>query len=177
MWCDVKDKVEAAVGDWNWKIIFLYLTVIILFIVVAYQTYYKYIVPRLDPDFVPNKEFHYNLRPSKRKYKSTPGSGSGEGKDDEDETAELMFFCVKWCPHCKKAEPEWQKVVDKFTGKKIGKTWIYFHKIDCEDDEDLAEEYKISGYPTIKLIKKDQVVEYNAKPIATTLEEFLRTTL
>ena len=96
---------------------------------------------------------------------------------DPGELAELMFFCVKWCPHCKKAEPEWNKLVKKFDGKKINKSTVFFKKIDCEDSEALADQYKIQGYPTIKLEKGDQIIEYNAKPNAETLEEFLRSQL
>ena len=96
---------------------------------------------------------------------------------DPGELAELMFFCVKWCPHCKKAKPEWNKVMEKFDNKKINGVTVYFKEIDCEDDEELANEYKVDSYPTIKLIKGDQVIEYNAKPEAEILEEFLFTTL
>ena len=169
----MSDKIKAATSGWDWKIIFLYLAVISGFIVVAHQTYYKYILPRLNPDFVPNKEFI-----NKKSDMQIPGLPGGNDTGDPDleagELAELLFFCVKWCPHCKKAEPEWKKLVKKFEGKKINKSTIFFKKIDCEDSEALADQYKIEGYPTIKLEKGDQIIEYNAKPNAETLEEFLR---
>ena len=166
----MSDKIKAATSGWDWKIIFLYLAVIGGFIIVAYQTYYKYILPRLNPDFVPNKEFI-----NKKSDMQIPGFPGGDDTDLETgELAELLFFCVKWCPHCKKAEPEWKKLVKKFEGKKINKSTIFFKKIDCEDSEALADQYKIEGYPTIKLEKGDQIIEYNAKPNAETLEEFLR---
>ena len=179
MWCEVRDKIKSATSDWNWKMILLYLCVIVLFVFIAYQTYYKYILPRLNPDFVPNREFiqDFSLTGSKPLI---PGakkpSGGGEG-----DPAELLFFCVKWCPHCKKAEPEWNKLVSKFENKKINKSKVFFKKIDCEDDEALADEYKVEGYPTIKLLVNDgdgeRIIEYNAKPNADTLEEFLRSQL
>ena len=88
---------------------------------------------------------------------------------------------MKWCPHCKKAEPEWNKLVTKFENKTINKSKIFFKRIDCEDDEALADEYGVEGYPTIKLVVNDEkgerIVEYNAKPNAETLEEFLRSQL
>jgi hypothetical protein len=37
--------------------------------------------------------------------------------------------------------------------------------------------YKIEGYPTIKLLKGDQVIEYDAKPTKSTMEQFLHTVL
>ena len=167
MWCDIQDKIKASIGDWNMKVIFLYLGIIVLFIILAYQVYYKYILPRLNPDFLPNKEFET----------SGETDGADGKKTKKIDTAELIFFCVKWSPHCKKAKPEWEKVMKKFEDQKINGVTIYFKEIDCEVDEELANEYKVDSYPTIKLIKGDQVIEYNAKPEADILEEFLFTTL
>ena len=175
--CAVRDRVAAATSGWDWKWILLYLAIIALFIYVAHETYYKYILPRLNPNFVPNKEF---INKNKDMELPFPFPGAPDDPDDPDnpddqgEPAELLFFCVKWCPHCKKADPEWNKIVKKFEGQKINKSTIFFKKIDCEDDEALADRYKIEGYPTIKLEKGDQIIEYNAKPNAETLEEFLR---
>ena len=44
-------------------------------------------------------------------------------------------------------------------------------------DEELMNKYKIEGYPTIKLLKDSQVVEYDAKPTKSTMEQFLHTVL
>ena len=97
--CNLKDTTAAAVSDWNWKVIFLYLLVIGIFIIVAYQIYYNYILPRLDPDFVPNKEFLYENRPSGKPYPDHGGKGGGQGKDCKGgDCAELMFFLCKMVP-------------------------------------------------------------------------------
>jgi len=178
--CAVRDRVAAATSGWDWKWILLYLAIIALFIYVAHQTYYKYILPRLNPNFVPNREFI-----NKNKDMQLPtfpfGKPDLKPSDDPDdpnfdagEPAELMFFVTKWCPHCKKANPEWNKLVKKWEGKKINKSRIFFKKIDCEDNEALADEYNIESYPTIKLERGDQIIEYNAKPNFEILEEFLR---
>ena len=98
LWCKIKDKIQPIINDWDFKIIFLYLAVILLLIFFAYRIYNTYIYPRLNPDFVPNKEF--------------------EVKKKSNE-AEFLFFCVKWCPHCNAARPEWTKVKAKFQNKKI----------------------------------------------------------
>jgi hypothetical protein len=39
------------------------------------------------------------------------------------------------------------------------------------------DKYNIEGYPTIKLIKDNQVIEYDAKPTKLTMEQFLITVL
>jgi len=184
MWCEVRDRVKSATSDWNWKMILLYLAIIILFVFIAYQTYYKYILPRLNPDFVPNREFIQDFSLTGPDKPLIPGAKKPDPNNPDEPTgnpAELFFFCVKWCPHCKKAEPEWNKLVTKFENKSINKSKVFFKRIDCEDDEALADEYGVEGYPTIKLVVNDEkgerIVEYNAKPNAETLEEFLRSQL
>jgi len=37
--------------------------------------------------------------------------------------------------------------------------------------------YSIEGYPTIKLLKDGQVIEYDAKPSKANLSQFLNTVL
>ena len=41
----------------------------------------------------------------------------------------------------------------------------------------IADKYDVSGYPTIKLLKDGQVIEYDAKPSKETLNQFLNTVL
>ena len=41
----------------------------------------------------------------------------------------------------------------------------------------MADQYKVEGYPTIKLVKGNQVIEYDAKPSIEHLTEFLNSTL
>ena len=46
-----------------------------------------------------------------------------------------------------------------------------------EENPDMADKYKVDGYPTIKLVKGNQVIEYDAKPTLENLKEFLNSTL
>jgi hypothetical protein len=50
---------------------------------------------------------------------------------------------------------------------------------DESDVNDFEEKYKvkIDGYPSIFLVKGDEVIEYDAKPEEKTMEEFLQTAL
>ena len=56
---------------------------------------------------------------------------------------------------------------------------LVFTEIDCsketEDMKKTTAEYEIEGYPTIKLIKDGQVIEYDAKPDKDTIEKFINT--
>ena len=56
---------------------------------------------------------------------------------------------------------------------------LVFTEVDCsEETEEMKKttaEYEIEGYPTIKLIKDGQVIEYDAKPEKATMEKFINT--
>jgi hypothetical protein len=43
--------------------------------------------------------------------------------------------------------------------------------------EKLMNQYNVEGYPTIKLLKDGQIIEYDAKPSKDTLTQFLNTVL
>ena len=69
--------------------------VVALFLGVALYVYNNYIAPRINPDFVPNREFD---------------TGVGGGADTSGKVAEIYLFSVEWCNHSKLAKPEWDKV-------------------------------------------------------------------
>lgn len=98
-----------------------------------------------------------------------------------DKTAELMLFHVDWCPHCKTAKPEWEQVKAAYENKPINGYKVIFNEINCTDETPekvkMIETYKIEGYPTIKLVKDNQVIDFDAKPTKDTLTKFLNTVL
>jgi thiol-disulfide isomerase/thioredoxin len=104
-----------------------------------------------------------------------------ENGTDDKRTAELMLFTVDWCPHCKTAKPEWEQLKAEYKDKKINGYKVIFTDIDCTKEtpqvEKLMNTYKIEGYPTIKLLKDGQVIDYDAKPTKDTLVKFLNTVL
>jgi thiol-disulfide isomerase/thioredoxin len=95
--------------------------------------------------------------------------------------AELMLFYVDWCPHCKTAKPEWDNLKTAYENKTINGYTIIFTEHNCTNEnaevEELMNKYKIEGYPTIKLLKDNQIIEYDAKPTKSTMEQFLNTVL
>jgi len=95
--------------------------------------------------------------------------------------AELMLFYVDWCPHCKTAKPEWENLKAEIDGNKINGYNVIFTEYNCTTETDeinqLVNKYKIEGYPTIKLLKDDQIIEFDAKPTKDTLSQFLSTVL
>ena len=56
-----------------------------------------------------------------------------------------------------------------------------FTEINCTNEsaevEQMMNKYSIEGFPTIKLLKDGQIIEYDAKPTKATLDQFLTTVL
>ena len=138
---------------------FIVLVVTIIFIIAALYVYNTYVTPKLNADYVNNKEY-VNKKDS-----------------DEYETATLYFFYTVWCPHCKTAQPVWKSLKEKIGDKKINGVKLSFVDVDCDKDTDTADKFKVEGYPTIKLVKGNKVIEYDAKPDSDTLMQFLNTSL
>jgi len=104
---------------------------------------------------------------------------SSQNSNSKD--AEIMFFYVDWCPHCKTAKPAWNDVKSEYENKTINGYKVIFTEINCTEEtaevESLMNKYNIEGFPTIKLLKDGQVIEYDAKPTKETLTQFLNTVL
>ena len=88
-------------------------------------------------------------------------------------TCELFYFYTTWCPYCKKAVVEWNKFKAEWDHKTINGYVLQFREIDCDVNESTATKYNVTKYPTIKLIKDDIVIEYDAKPTVESLTRFL----
>lgn len=139
----------------------LYAIAVIVFIIVCYICYVYFTKKSTQS----NDEYVAN-----RRY-----------KEGELKSAELILFYVDWCPHCKTAKPEWDKVKEQYQGKSINGYTILMTEHNCTEDsagnEELLNRYKIEGYPTIKLLKDNQIIEFDAKPTQDNLEQFLNTAL
>ena len=102
--------------------------------------------------------------------------GSGNGN-----IAELLFFYTDWCPHCKTAKPIWNDLKSEYQDKTINGYKVIFTDINCSEEtaevDKMMNQYGIEGYPTIKLLKDGQIIEYDAKPSKETLTQFLNTVL
>lgn len=130
--------------------------------ILVYYLYIHYVKPKLNPSYVENKEF----LPVK------------EDIPEEDVDADLILFHATWCPHSKTTVEKWNQIKPNYDNKTKNKRKIIMKEVDCDKEESIANEYNITSYPTIKLVKSsDEIIEYDAKLEEETLNEFLETTL
>jgi len=158
MYAEFTKKLKGYTSRINTSTVFM-VAIIIIFISISIYFYVS--------KFKDN--FKYNLE------------NKTDNNNNKTSQAELMLFSVDWCPHCKKAKPIWEELKQEYENKTVNGYTIIFTDIDCTNEnpeiEKIINKYKIEGYPTIKLLKNGQVIEYDAKPSKATLEEFLNTVL
>jgi thiol-disulfide isomerase/thioredoxin len=136
---------------------------VVLFAIIAIYYYYYYMVPQMKAKYQPNSEILQESR-----------NGNGN-------TAELLFFYADWCPHCKTAKPIWNDLKSEYENKTINGYKVVFTEVNCSEEtaevDKMMNQYSVEGYPTIKLLKDGQIIEYDAKPSKETLTQFLNTVL
>jgi len=153
----ILSKIKSAGGNLSYTAI-IAIVAGILFIILALLYYFYYIAPSKNA-----------------KYQANQGSNAPTSN------AELLFFFADWCPHCKTAKPIWDDLKDQYQNKTINGYQVVFTEINCTEEtaevEKMMNQYNVEGYPTIKLLKDGQVIEYDAKPSKETLTQFLNTVL
>ncbi|XP_053594639.1 protein disulfide-isomerase TMX3 [Microplitis demolitor] len=68
----------------------------------------------------------------------------------------LVMMYAPWCAHCKRLDPVWAHVAQHLyaTSIKVG-------RVDCTRFTNVAQNFKIRGFPTILFLKGDQHFTYN----------------
>jgi len=140
-----------------WIILF-----VILILIAAVYGYYQF--------YVPSAKFR-NFNDLSNKIPL--GQGQGDGSD-----VLVYFFHADWCPHCSTAAPEWSSFVKNYDGAEVNGHTIRCVDVNCTDDsnaetQDLIQEYKVQGYPTIKMLKNGKTIDFDAKVTNNFLEQFI----
>merc|ERR1711920_32933 len=60
----------------------------------------------------------------------------------------MVEFYAPWCGHCKQLEPEWHAA-----GASLMGSGVKFGAVDATSEKQLASEFGIQGFPTIKVFK------------------------
>jgi thiol-disulfide isomerase/thioredoxin len=93
----------------------------------------------------------------------------------------IYFFNVNWCPHCKTTLPEWKRFSDDYNGRDVNNYIVKCESINCTEETseitNFINEYGIEGYPTVKMLKDEQKIEFDSKITYSNLENFVKTML
>jgi thiol-disulfide isomerase/thioredoxin len=152
---DITQKIAKSAGNMKFVVIIL---VVVLFMIAALFMYRRSIAGKLNKKYVANNEFNQ--------------------KNKKDITsADIYFFYTEWCPHCKTAKPIWADFKSEMEGQTVNGIKLNFFEVDCDKDTATADKFNVTGFPTIKLMKGNKIIEYDAKPSKTNLIEFVNTSL
>ena len=160
---NIQNSLSDALSNQKY---WMYFGLLVLFLGIALYFYQYHILPKMEPTFVENREFD-----------DTDADG------ELGNYADLYFFNASWCPYSKVAKPIWNKIKSENNGKKFNKHILNCVEIDGEKEGDKVTQFestynkKIEGYPSIIMVKDDQVVEYEAKPDENSLTEFINSVL
>ena len=131
---------------------------VIIFIIVSVFVYNNYIKNFIEKNHSENREFV-------------------DTKKTNNDVL-ILYFYTEWCPYCKQALLEINKFEEYITTVNATNDFIIrLTKIDCDKNSTIADKYKVENYPTIKLIYKKEVYNYDAKPSKEHLIQFLETSI
>ena len=125
---------------------------VIIFTIAAYYGYVRYAKPTIE----------------------TLGDQDMANENKRVSDAQLYFFFADWCPHCKKAKPDWDIFCNEYNEKQVGNSLVKCVSVDCTEGEDpRIQEFSIDGYPTIILMKEGKRIDYDAKISSANLTKFV----
>lgn len=161
VFCGVTNFASKVRSKVSFKMMMILVTIVALIWAIIF-VYKKYLVPKMNPTYAPNKEF--------------------VEKGVEEKDVEMIIFTVDWCPYCKKAMPVWNEFVAEYDGKTVDGYRMNFNTVNCTDENDAEVKAKLSkfnveGYPTIVLVKDGEPFLYDAKPEKKTMEKFIHEVL
>lgn len=88
--------------------------------------------------------------------------------------AKSLVICkADWCGHCKKAAPEFQKLLGASPMTLKDGSKIVVKILDADKDKAEIGKYKVRGYPTILIDSNGQTTEYPGERTASAVMDFL----
>lgn len=82
----------------------------------------------------------------------------------------FTLFKVDWCPHCKKAAPEWNAMKDEIQSKGLP---VKVQEIDGDENPDVIKKAGVAAFPTMIYKKGGNEVKYDGPRDAKSLVNFV----
>jgi len=108
------------------------------------------------------------------KYTKSSKLQSIQNFESQDLKPKIINFNTSWCYWSKKLEPVWEILTDDMKGKDIE---VLDVKCDLDVNKGICDEYEVKGFPTIKLIVGDTVLDYNGERSLDGLSKFINTNI
>ena len=110
----------------------------------------------------------------KKKYEKSEGIFLLTDKNYDAAVAEfdylLVYFFAPWCGHCKALGPEFVKAGQMLKEKD---SIIKLAKVDGTEETELMDREGVTGYPTLKLFRKQELVPYTGGRMAPEIVDWL----
>ena len=84
----------------------------------------------------------------------------------------IINFNTSWCYWSKKVQPVWDKLTEAMKGKDIE---VLDVKCDIEKNQELCERYQVEGFPSIKLVVGNSILDYEGDRSIDDIKKFIST--
>lgn len=91
----------------------------------------------------------------------------------EGKSRSVVICKAEWCGHCKKAAPEFNKLLSASPITLNDGTKATVKILDADKDKSEISQYKVKGYPTVLVVDGGQTTEYPGPRTASGIIEFL----
>jgi thiol-disulfide isomerase/thioredoxin len=135
-----------------------------LLIIFSVCAYYSYIL-------------FFDKKPENQKYNDIANTNPDSG------ILTIMLFHVDWCPHCKKALPDWNDFKSEYNTREVNGYTVECIELDCTNEENpqtnsIREKYKVESFPTVIATMTDSEgkpvkIDFDAKVSKKNLTKFV----
>jgi thiol-disulfide isomerase/thioredoxin len=114
----------------------------------------------------PNMRANKLLHPNQEFIPSDPSLGN---------RARMYLFYATWCPHSKKAMPEWNRFKSRVKGNNVQYNTVEFEEVDGDDEgnQQTLKQFGIDSFPLVRMSYKGKVYVFEGKITENSLNGFL----